>query len=355
MTNKKESMIGCLLGTAIGDALGLPYEGMTGSRGGRMFPDRDLFHFLHGYGMVSDDTEHACFTAQAIIGAKGDPKEFERRLAWSLRWWFLGLPAGIGLATLRSILRLWVGISPARAGVFSAGNGPAMRSPLLGVAYGDDPSKLKDFVLRSTRVTHSDPKAYHGALGAAVAAHVSSQGAIVKPGEFLQTLCRHLDEQDSKEFIALIDKACASAERNEPVASFASNIGSRNGISGYMYHTMPCVIQVWLRYQKDFEGGIKEIIAAGGDADTTAAILGGILGAGAGQAGLPEQKLSRIVEWPRSVAWMRKLASSASTVLDGGLTERESRYFVPGLAIRNAMFLAIVLAHGFRRLFPPYQ
>ena len=84
---KEKALTGCLLGTAVGDALGLPYEGMTGKRGGRMFPDRDRFHFLPGYGMVSDDTEHACFTAQAMIGAQGDPDRFERHIAWSLRWW----------------------------------------------------------------------------------------------------------------------------------------------------------------------------------------------------------------------------------------------------------------------------
>jgi len=30
------------------------------------------------------------------------------------------------------------------------------------------------------------------------------------------------------------------------------------------------------------------------------------------------------------------------------------RYFWPGIAVRNLFFLAVVLAHGFRRLAPPY-
>jgi hypothetical protein len=30
------------------------------------------------------------------------------------------------------------------------------------------------------------------------------------------------------------------------------------------------------------------------------------------------------------------------------------RYFWPGLIVRNAVFLLAVLAHGFRRLAPPY-
>src|SRR5512139_2583398 len=147
---REQALIGCLLGTAVGDALGLPYEGMTGSRGSLIFPDRDRFHLLPGYGMVSDDTEHACFTAQALIRFREDPDRFERELARSLRWWLLAIPAGIGLATLRSVIRLWIGIPPSRSGVMSAGNGPAMRSPIIGVAFGHDRERLRELVLRST-------------------------------------------------------------------------------------------------------------------------------------------------------------------------------------------------------------
>ena len=101
-----ETVVGCLLGTSVGDALGLPYEGMAPGRAFRVFGDLARHHFLFGHGMVSDDTEHVCLTAQAVLKSDGDPEEFARHLARSLRWWLLGLPAGIGLATLRSILKL---------------------------------------------------------------------------------------------------------------------------------------------------------------------------------------------------------------------------------------------------------
>jgi ADP-ribosylglycohydrolase len=351
---KENAIIGCLLGTAVGDALGLPYEGMSGQRGGRMFPDRNCFHFLPGFAMVSDDTEHACFTAQAIIGAKGDPVRFEKQLAWSLRWWLLGLPAGVGFATLRAVTRLWLGIPSDRSGVFSAGNGPAMRSPVLGIVYGDTPDKLGEFVLRSTRLTHTDPKAFHGALAVAAAAHMSSDGITIAFQDYLRVLNGYLDVDSAREFLGLIERARRSADKNEPVSAFAASIGSRNGISGYMYHTVPCVIQVWLRHQRDFRGGVKEIISAGGDTDTTAAILGGIIGAGVRKAGIPEPWLSRIIEWPRSAVWMERLAGECGKILDGDLSAKAPRYLIPGIVPRNLLFLLIVLAHGVRRMFPPY-
>src|SRR3954466_3589018 len=118
-----QATVGCLLGTAVGDSLGLPFEGLGARRAARLLGDPLLHHLLPGKGMVSDDTEHACFTARALLLSNGDAKAFGRHLASSLRWWFAGLPAGIGLATLRAILKSCIGFPPHRSGVFSAGNG----------------------------------------------------------------------------------------------------------------------------------------------------------------------------------------------------------------------------------------
>jgi ADP-ribosylglycohydrolase len=351
---KEEAIIGCILGTAVGDALGLPYEGLRPSRASKMFAELGRHYFFFGKGMVSDDTEHACFVAQALIASPREPADFERRLAWALRWWLLGLPAGVGFATLKSILKLWLGVSPGRSGVFSAGNGPAMRGPVLGVALGASPDALKEFVKRSTRITHIDPKAYFGAMGAALAAFQSAASPQTSSSELLRLLDSHLKDESAEEFLELIDKAAESAERGEAVSQFAESIGSSKGISGYIYHTLPCVIQTWLRHQKDFAGGLRDILSAGGDTDTTGAILGGIIGAGVGKEGIPPAWLDGIMEWPRTIKWMEKLGGALSQVLDGRSEVNCPSYFFPGIILRNALFLLVVLAHGLRRLAPPY-
>src|SRR3954466_5661824 len=120
-----QATVGCLLGTAVGDSLGLPFEGLGARRAARLLGDPLSHHLLPGRGLVSDDTEHACFTALALLRAGGDVDRFGRELASSLRWWLAGLPAGIGFATLRSLLKSSIGFPPHRSGVFSAGNGPA--------------------------------------------------------------------------------------------------------------------------------------------------------------------------------------------------------------------------------------
>lgn len=136
---RHDNLAGCLLGTAVGDAIGLPFEGLWPARI-RKWLKRDLNHrFVLGHGMLSDDTDHTVFVAQALAAYPDDIDAFVRLLAWKFRLWLLCLPAGIGLATLRSIMRLWFGLPPTRSGVFSAGNGPAMRSAVIGVCLAENP------------------------------------------------------------------------------------------------------------------------------------------------------------------------------------------------------------------------
>lgn len=351
MTN--ETYTGCLLGTATGDALGLPYEGLSPQRAAKLYPDTNKHHLLFGKGMVSDDTEHACFVAQALIRSKGDVDVFRTQLARSLRWWLLALPAGVGFATLRSISKLWLGFSPQNSGVFSAGNGPAMRSPILGVAFGDDASKLKQFVKASTEITHSDPKAYYAALAVALAAHQSTGVAMPSADTFLATLKDLLPEEGAQELHDLLQRAATSAARDETVSEFANNIGSKKGISGYSYHTVPCVLQVWFGNATDFARGLQDIIRAGGDTDTAGAIYGGIVGARVGKDGIPQDWLDNIIEWPRSIGWVERLGSAVAEA-ELSLDAKCPGYFVPGILVRNLFFLIVVLAHGFRRLAPPW-
>ena len=87
LLRKEESIVGCLLGTAVGDALGLPYEGLSNYRQRRLYPKLGKYHFILSKGMISDDTEHTCMVVQSLIVSAGEPKIFSQQLAWRLRWW----------------------------------------------------------------------------------------------------------------------------------------------------------------------------------------------------------------------------------------------------------------------------
>lgn len=350
---KTEAIIGCLLGTAVGDAIALPGEGLSKHRFRKFYPHLNRHHFFFGKGMVSDDTEHTCIVAQSLIVSGGDDRLFARQLAWRFKFWLLGIPAGMGLATLRAILKLWLGFSPRRSGVFSAGNGPAMRSAILGVCYGDNLAKLQSLVKISTRITHIDPKAEYGALAVAIAAHLASQKSRVHPQDYYRTLQQILPEE-AAEFIVLIQQACHGALTRQTAEDFSATIGKDRGVSGYVYHTVPAVIQVWLNHQQNYRSAIEEIAFLGGDTDTTAAILGGIIGAAVGKSGIPKQWLDNVWEWPRTINWMEGVGNRLAGGGDRPIPQPAVPLAIWGIPLRNLVFLAIVIGHGMRRLFPPY-
>lgn len=342
---------GCLLGTAVGDALGLPYEGLPPGRAAAMFPQRDRYHLLPGRGMVSDDTEHICMTAQALIESRGDAALFARCLARRLRWWLLGFPAGIGLATLRSIGKLWIGAPPESSGVFSAGNGPAMRSAILGIYFRNNFTSMRQHVLAATRITHTDSRAFWGALAVALAAAMNCTAHAVDGEAYYAHLADMLPEPEAAEFLRLVRAAVISSQQGEGTREFAAAQGLERGVSGYMLHTVPVAIHAWLSAPDDLGAGLLAVIACGGDTDTTAAIVGGIVGGRVGKAGISAPWLDHLWEWPRSVAWMERLGqqlADPSVTTAPGLPPA-------GVLLRNFIFLGIVLLHGVRRGFPPYS
>ena len=64
-----DAVAGAILGCAVGDAIGLPYEGLSKRRGVRLLREPDRHRFISGRGMVSDDTEHTCMVAQALCAS----------------------------------------------------------------------------------------------------------------------------------------------------------------------------------------------------------------------------------------------------------------------------------------------
>lgn len=352
------AILGSLLGTAVGDALGLPREGLSPRRAERLFGPTLSHRFLPGRGMVSDDTEHACLVGQALLASDARPDAFARSLGWRLRGWLLGLPAGVGLATLRAVLKLWLGFPPQRSGVRSAGNGPLMRAPLLGVCLGDTPL-LRETLRASTRITHTDPRAEEGALVVALAAHHGrTLGPGLDPAALLATLRAAVEGEELRRALDLVGE---HLRQGSPPEALAGALGQARGISGYVNHTVPAVLYCWLRAPDDFAAALGAVVRLGGDADTTGAILGGIAGATLGAEGIPSAWVAGVREWPRSVAWLRRLAArlaerfpTPGQALVSRPDLRPVPLFWPGLPVRNALFLVVVLLHGLRRLLPPY-
>jgi ADP-ribosylglycohydrolase len=263
------------------------------------------------------------------------------------------MPAGIGLATLRAIVKLWIGFPARTSGVYSAGNGPAMRAALIGVCHGDDPPRMCALASAATRITHTDPKAEHGALAVALAAHLAASGADIAPTDYARKL-RELLGTGGGELAALTDAVARSVDLKESAADYTARNGGANGVSGYMLHTIPAALHVWLAHQADYRGAITTTVRLGGDSDTVAAIVGAIIGARVGREGIPVDWLRDLWEWPRTPAWMERLGARLAASCSERVNGCSLPLNWPGLLLRNALFIPLVLAHGFRRLLPPY-
>jgi ADP-ribosyl-[dinitrogen reductase] hydrolase len=345
---------GVILGTAVGDAIGLPREGLSARRAARLFGGPPLRHrLLLGRGMISDDTEHTCMAAQALLASKGDAARFARSFAWRLRGWLLGLPAGVGKATAISVVKLWVGFPPHRSGVWSAGNGPAMRAAVIGAYAADDPTLLRRLIHASTTITHRDPAAEYGALAIAWAAACGVQQEQDSLSQRFIEIMR--TELRGCELLALLESAVAAAAAGTTPQNFVRAQKMERGVSGYINHTVPAAIFCWLRSPNDFRDAVETVICAGGDSDSTGAIVGGLVGASAGVQAIPKEWTDGLLEWPRTTGWMRRLGLALAEQVASGRTRKSPLpLFWPGIFIRNVCFLAIVLLHGLRRLLPPY-
>ncbi|HEX9048258.1 MAG TPA: ADP-ribosylglycohydrolase family protein [Verrucomicrobiae bacterium] len=63
-------LTGVLLGTAVGDALGLPAENLSPERIRRLWQGQWRIRFICGRGMISDDTEHALMTGKEMMKSR---------------------------------------------------------------------------------------------------------------------------------------------------------------------------------------------------------------------------------------------------------------------------------------------
>lgn len=347
---KTERATACLLGGALGDSLGLPFEGVSPRRIARWLRRRPFGQrFVFGRGMLSDDTDHAVFTAQALLRAQGNVDRFRRALAWRMRLWLLTLPAGIGLATLRSLILLWCGVPPTRSGVWSAGNGPLMRAPLIGCVYADDSTRRRAFVDASTRMTHRDPQVLTAARALADVAAAIARGEFARAAGWpaLQPLLRAAG--DETEWKAMLLRLGDCFTSRDPCTAARVAFGGAGGISGYALHTLPFALAAWHTYRGDVPATLEAVIRAGGDTDTVGAIAGSLAALSAPDLGAGSAWIDAIADWPHSPRYLRQLG----VALDGAPAPVATG-FCAGLWLRSPLFMALVLAHGLRRLAPPY-
>lgn len=342
-----------LVATALADAHGLAVEGLSPRRLKRWYPKSlPVFSVWPGRGLVSDDTEHAALTAQALAMSAGHPQAFEKELARRLKRWLWAFPPATGLATGRALLRLSLGVSPEKSGARSAGNGACMRAPILG-AMVTSSGGLYDLVRRSSRMTHRDDRAIFGAF--LIARWVQLTVAAGRPPRVEELRQATLPMAREKEaWMAVFDRLEASLTLGQSTDTFVAEQGWKAGPTGFVMHTVPAALHVLYSVPGTWEDVVRAAVRLGGDADSVGALVGAMASVDPARGPLPSTWVESLADRPLTVPWLQHVENAAQQAMLEGRSVQPPEIPYGAMVLRNLGFLGLVLAHGLRRLLPPY-
>ena len=303
-------MAGCLLGGAVGDALGAPVEFLSlGEIRDRFGPGgvRDYTPAYGGTGAVTDDTQMTLFTAEAVLrahnrrvtGGRADLVgalhraylrwDYTQRTVWPataparsdtsgwlLRQPFLHHPRAPGRTCL-SALRADRRGTRADPLNHSKGCGGVMRVAPLGLALAE-PFAV---AVEAAALTHGHPSGFlpAGALALIVAAlcrGVTLHRATELALDELLAWPRH--EETSRALRRALDLVEAAVPGPDTVESLGGGWTGEEALAIAVY----CALAT-----PDFHSGIVLAVNHGGDSDSTGALAGHLLGCVHGLGGIP--------------------------------------------------------------------
>ncbi len=281
---------GALLGTALGDAVGAPFEGRR-----QVEADEAEAWLASDEPLVwTDDTVMTLGLARSLVACHGrvDPQHLgdvfaadHRAEPW--RGYGAGPPQVFAAAERGTPYR------DAAAAMFggsgSYGNGAAMRAAPVAVVGGDDLAVVDDLARAQAQVTHAHPMGQDGAalLALAVAALAGGRGDVATgPVTRLAEVVPFLQTDRLRTAVGWALDSGPSAD----ATTVAHELG--NGISAA--EAVPAAIAAFLGAPDDPRAAVVRAVTLGGDTDTIAAMAGAMAGAHRGAAALPEAALERL-------------------------------------------------------------
>ncbi|MCS7121279.1 MAG: ADP-ribosylglycohydrolase family protein [Archaeoglobaceae archaeon] len=291
----------CLLGLAVGDALGMPVEGLSREQIKKIYgeindflpsPYKDL-----EAGEFTDDTEQALLVAEVIIeNLFFDPEKFAEKL----KNWFLRAKR-IGPTSSKAIHRLLIGYDWRSSGLPSDTCGAATRVAPIGLVYSFNLDLVEKYAEISAIVTHRSDVAIAAASAVALAVTCNILG--YKDDEMLEIVTKRIKDE------ILADKILLSYEiKSEGLDVAVEKIG--NSISSY--DTVPIAFYCFFS-GKNFEESLKLAANAGGDTDSIAAICGALKGSAGFE--IPRRWLEKLKDRERIQEISSKLFETHSLIL----------------------------------------
>ena len=300
-----DRFLGCLLGHAVGDALGAPFEGLP----------PDVIYYDYGSArrvvqnppvetlVYTDDTQMTIALAESLL---------ERRLVEpdALAAAFVANydpDRGYGSGARRIIELMasggdWRGLAETIFPGGSLGNGAAMRVAPVGLLFHDDLNLVQEQAVLSAMPTHRHPVGIDGAqlLALAVAlvlrASAADAGGLNRDHFYGELIERSLTD----EFRWQLDKA-ARLTADESAGLFGSSIrADRSVVTAIACFTLE---------PESYAGVVARAIQLGGDTDTVAAMAGALAGAHLGLTAVPAHLVERLENGEKGRDYIRRLAT----------------------------------------------
>lgn len=257
---------GTLLGLAIGDSMGAQVEGMAAPPPLDGMRDGGVWNTLAG--QPTDDTELALALGRTLAGRDLYDQD---AVADAYQAWFASDPFGLGPTTTRALVGAAAIPGPRAAALRQAadpeslGNGSLMRIAPVGI-WARNPVEAATVAAADSRLTHPHPDC----IGACAALAAAIAAAIRLDADRPAMLAAARAGATGR-VAATVDQAAAG----QPPADDAPVLTALHNAFRH------------LAAGTGVAEAILATIAAGGDTDTNAAIVGALLGAADGRRALP--------------------------------------------------------------------
>jgi ADP-ribosylglycohydrolase len=313
MRISKEYFRGCLLGGAIGDALGWPVEFLLDSEIKMKYGERGVTNLIlgqKGIAEVTDDTQMTLFTGEGLLvategGISSDVISYVygAYLAWLYtqgeydkkedlsKYWLLNkkelfVKRAPGFTCIESLKSGSMGTiqNPINS---SKGCGGVMRVAPVGLMFQS--RKAFQIACECAAITHGHPSGY---ISAGIFACIIAE--IILGKDLAQSVNIALDiakeYNGHQECMVAIQKALSFAPKDIDTKSAIKQIGE--GWVGE--EALAIALYCSLKYKDEFDRAIIAAINHDGDSDSTGAITGNILGAYCGVQKIPKRWIEKL-------------------------------------------------------------
>jgi ADP-ribosylglycohydrolase len=318
-----DKFTGCLLGGAIGDALGAPIEFMSLKSILNKYGKSGVIDYVEsddGKGRITDDTQMTLFTAEGLLRSvnrgiiRGNGGEYVQIIWHSyLRWLHTQQDRNSAKISARYDLDGWLFgnillheqrapgvtcINALRSGICSTiekpvnnskGCGGVMRVAPVGLIFYEDPGEAFKIGAELAAITHGHPSGYlsAGAFAAIISFLNTGQKLENAIEESIELLTKW---QDHRETLYAIRKAIDLFETTSPAYENVEKLGG--GWVGE--EALAISIYCALHFADNFEKAVTLAINHSGDSDSTGSITGNLVGLITGIQGISKDWIEKL-------------------------------------------------------------